>query len=204
MNFLKATLYQIIYKNHKALKRVVTILFFLLFIHACCTARQFADTTIKVVWFDDTLTINSSYLQDIPEYEKAAVAYVSLYDSRDCDWEGELNKAHDNLNCKIVAALGLGYQCSDKHLGLMKYWFRNDTSILDELKGCPMPPGGATRIYGIDKILLTRLKNGSFKVYYEASGINIRTETSWYWKETILFKKTGDSLVIVSRKQKMR
>jgi hypothetical protein len=163
-----------------------------------------SDTTLNVLWLDnklDSLVINIKVIKKIRESERAAIAYVALHDSRDCDWDGEPNANHTNLSCSIITALGLGYQCSDSHIQLLKHWFRDDSTILQEVKYCPMTPSTSHQIHGIDKVILTRMRNNYFGIVYEASGANIRSESSWSFSESIVFKTEGDKLTIVSRKR---
>ena len=163
------------------------------------------DTTFKIVWKEnkcDTTTFNYPFLKQMREEEKAAIAYVSLYDSEECEWDGKADKEMTNLSCRIIKYLGLGYQCSDAHKNLLKKWLGKDTStrVKEDLQYCPMTPNTAHSVNGINRINLTRMKNGSFKIYYEISGANIRSETSWEYAETIIFRKQNTSLIIISRK----
>ena len=184
------------------MKHYLFLLFLITFQISFCQPKK--ASTIKVLWFDtlnDSLIFNKDYFNSIPDNEKAAIAYVALHDSRDCEWDGEVNQDYSNLNCKIIKALGLGYQCSQQHLQILNYWFRNDTSILNEVKFCPMTPNGAHQIHGIDNISLTRLLDNQFKIFYSASGANIRAMTLWSFTETILFKTETDKLIIITRKE---
>ncbi len=166
--------------------------------------QTLSDSTIKILWFDnsvDSLMFNSDYLKSIPDDEKAAVAYVAMHDSRDCEWDGEPNSDQSNLNCKIIKALGLGYQCSPKYINLLTRWFRSDTAILGEIKYCPMTPNTAHQLHGIDEILLTKMSEKAFKIFYKASGVNISTMSYWSFSETIIFRREDDKLIVVNRKQ---
>ncbi|MFX8477732.1 hypothetical protein ABTL82_19990, partial [Acinetobacter baumannii] len=75
----------------------------------------------------------------------------------DCEWDGKANFEHSNLSCKITKILGLGYQCSEKHIALLKQWFQNDSSAQEEIKYCPMTPNGAHSVQGVNRITLTKI-----------------------------------------------
>lgn len=183
--------------------KILTLLIITTFFAQNGYCKTPADTTYKILWYDIKLyssIINTKIMKEMREPEKAAIAYIALHDSRDCDWDGEPNAGHTNLSCEIITALGLGYQCSDNHIQLLKHWFRDDSTILEEVKYCPMTPNTAHQLHGIDQISLIRMNNNYFKMNYKASGANSRTESFWSFSESILFKTQGDKLIIVDRK----
>jgi hypothetical protein len=174
----------------------------LLFIYYFSFGQQKKLEKIKIIWNDcDSLHINYSYLSSIPEREKAAIAFVALHDSRDCEWDGEVNKDMSNLSCKIIKALGLGYQCSQKHIALLQKWLGKDSLASEEIKYCPMTPNTSHSVEGIDKIFLTKINNDKFKIDYSSSGMNIRSMWYWSFNTTIIFQMNKDTLKIVSYKK---
>jgi hypothetical protein len=182
------------------MRRLVIIFF--LFSSLFCFSQQNKPQKIKIVSVEhDSIYINTKYLQTISESEKAAIAFVTLHDSRDCEWDGEVNKDMSNLSCRITKALGLGYQCSAMHIALLQKWLGKDSSASEEIKYCPMTPNTAHQLHGIGKVLLTKLTPNKFKIDYSADGVNIRMMSYWSFDATIIFQIDNDILKIVSRKE---
>lgn len=73
----------------------------------------------------NAIFLNENYIKTISEPEKAALAYVVTFIGNSCEWDGKADEYRSNLKCKILWTLNLGYQCSNNHLGFLKYWFRN-------------------------------------------------------------------------------
>lgn len=169
------------------------------------------DNTVTFLWrdlkYDSTLNIsfssiflNSDYIKTITDQEKAAIGYVSTFIGNECQWDGEVNDDRSNLDCKIITALGLGYQCSEIHLDYLREWFSTDDSVLSELENsnCPTTPYTATIQNTFDEIVVST-KGDSISVYYEASGVNIREQKNWDWSETVYFIATNDNLKLIKK-----
>ncbi|MCB0668795.1 MAG: hypothetical protein KDC80_23390, partial [Saprospiraceae bacterium] len=127
------------------------------------------DTTIHFLWREDrqtdsnenvvsTILINEGYTRNIPDSERAALGYVATFIGSECWWDGEATDERNNLQCKVLTALNLGYQCSDKHLGFLRSWFARDSSVLSQLEdsNCPTTPYTATIQNTFDEIDLSR------------------------------------------------
>src|SRR5690606_11970975 len=84
----------------------------------------------------NTIVINDNFSKTLTEPEKAAVGFVVTFVSSECDWDGVPKEDRGNLTCKALTSLGLGFQCSEKHLGFLKKWFRYDSKSLAELDNC--------------------------------------------------------------------
>jgi len=172
------------------------------------------DTTVKFLWrdmkydpsLDDTISsifVNQEYLKIMTDPEKAAIGYVATFIGNECMWEDdEANDDLDNLDCKVISALGLGYQCSDKHLGFLRKWFSTDNEVLLELEKakCPIVPYTATIQNTFVEIILT-IKNDSILVFYKASGADLRELESWRWSETVYFKLTNNNLILIKKEE---
>src|SRR5690606_38042531 len=113
------------------------------------------DKTGKFLWrenrFDQKLkdtfsaiVINDNFSKRFTEPEKAAVGFVVTFVGSECDWNGRTGEDRGNLKCKTLTSLGLGFQCSEKHLGFLKKWFRFDSKSLAELENCAIVPFTAT------------------------------------------------------------
>lgn len=175
------------------------------------TKLSLADTTIYFMWrdlkYDSTLNnsfssifLNLEYINAMTNQEKAAIGYVSTFIGNECWWDGDANADRSNLDCKIITSLGLGYQCSETHLGFLRKWFSSDKDVLSELENsnCPTTPYTATIQDTLDKIVLT-IKGDSISVYYEASAVNLREQESWEWSETVYFSVTTNNLRIINK-----
>lgn len=169
------------------------------------------DTTIQFLWremkYDSSLNdtfnsifINQDYLSSLTKPEKAAIGYVATFIGNECWWDGEANENRSNLDCKIISALGLGYQCSDEHLGFLRKWFSTDKKVIAELKktNCPTTPFTSTRQNTFDEIKLT-VKTDSILVFYRANGINMREQESWMWNETVYFKVLENNIRLIKK-----
>lgn len=141
------------------------------------------------------MIINEAYCKQISDPEKAALGYVATFIGNDCWWDGEANEDRSNLQCKILTALDLGYQCSEKHLGYLRNWFAGDTAVLAQLvnANCPTIPYTATIQTTFDEIKLTRKAN-KIEIWYKANGINMRSGQGWSWTETDFFQVNENTL----------
>jgi hypothetical protein len=172
---------------------------------------QLTDKTVKFLWradkYDETLkdTFNSIFIDEdfcktIIDPERAALGYVATFIGNECNWDGDYKDDRSNLKCKILTALNLGYQCSDKHLGFLRQMFKNDTKVLEELKAenCPTTPDGATIQDTFTEITLT-VKGNEILVIFKASGVNLREGDTWSWTETDRFQLDNDNIKLIKK-----
>lgn len=146
----------------------------------------------------NTIVLNENYLKNISDPEKAALAYVATFIGNECTWDGEANDNRGNLKCKILTALDLGYQCSEQHLGFLRFWFRNNKEILKELENCPTTPDGATIQDTFDEIRVEVSEN-KIIIFFRANGINLREGKSWNWTEKHFFEFRRNELVLLKK-----
>jgi hypothetical protein len=172
---------------------------------------KLTDKSVKFLWrdmkYDSTLNdtfnsifINKDYLESMTDPEKAALGYVASFIGNECWWDGAANDERSNLDCRIITALGLGYQCSKEHLGFLQRWFSTDKLIMSELgkSNCPTTPYTATSQTTFDEIkLMTR--NDTIIVFYQASGVNMREQASWQWSESNYFILTDNHLKLFKK-----
>ncbi len=169
------------------------------------------NKSVKFLWrdmkFDSTLNdtfnsifINKDYLDIMTEPEKAALGYVATFIGNECWWDDKANDDRSNLDCKIITALGLGYQCSEKHLGFLRKWFTRDKQIMSELESsnCPTIPFTATSQTTFEEINLTT-KNDTIIVAYKASGVNVREQATWEWSESDYFLVAAGGLSLIKK-----
>jgi hypothetical protein len=156
--------------------------------------------TVKFLWRDSSssIVINEEFCKTISEPEKAALGYVATFIGNECRWDGDYTENRSNLKCEILTALNLGYQCSDKHLGFLKQWFKDDTTALKELEACPTTPNTSTIQDTFDEIILTT-KGNIISVFFKATGINMREEESWSWSETDYFQFDNDKIRLTKK-----
>lgn len=160
------------------------------------------DKTITFLSRDTngTMIINEAFCKTITAPEKAALGYVATFIGNECNWHGDYKDDRSNLKCKILSALDLGYQCSDKHLGFLRKMFKNDAKVLEDLKSdnCPTTPDGATIQDTFEEIRLT-VKGNEILVFFKASGINMREGISWSWTETDHFQFETDHIRLIKK-----
>ena len=177
------------------------------------TNETLKDKTIKFLWrenkYDETLkdtfntiSINEDFCKTITEPERAALGYVATFIGNECNWDGDYKNDRSNLKCKILTALNLGYQCSDKHLGFLRQMFKNDPKVLEELKSenCPTTPDGATIQNTFDEIVLTT-KGNEILIFFKVSGMNLREAKSWSWTETDRFLINDGNLKLIKKEK---
>ena len=100
-----------------------------------------------------------------------------------CNWEnGEENIKKNNLICKGLSALELGYHCSEKHISFLNNWFRNDSISLKKIIQCPKSFPIRTISTSIKSLTLERKKD---KIIITASiiGTNTRLQKTSEWKD---------------------
>lgn len=167
------------------------------------------DKTVKFLWRDNkydevlkdtfnSIIINEDYSKTMTDPERAALGYVATFVGNECKWYGETKDDRSNLKCVILTALGLGYQCSDSHLGFLRQWFQNDPATIKELENCPTTPFTATNQNTFDEITLT-VKGDIIQVFFKASGVNLREGQSWSWTETDHFQVDDDNIKLIKK-----
>lgn len=173
------------------------------------TNFQLTDKTVKFLWradkYDEDLkdTFNSIFIDEdfcktITDPERASLGYVATFIGNECWWDGEANDDRSNLKCKVLTALNLGYQCSDKHLGFLRQWFKGDKKSLEELQNCPTTPYTSTIQETFDEITLT-VKGNNISVFFKANGVNTREGDSWSWTETNHFQLDGNNIKLIKK-----
>ena len=189
------------------MKKTAVILSVLALIASSCgQARKnppdtnIADKTVTFLWRDSNaaIIINEDYCKAISDQEKAALGYVATFIGNECEWDGEYTDDRNNLKCEILTALDLGYQCSGKHLGFLRQWFKSDVKSLEELENCPTTPNTATVQETFDEIILT-VKGNEISVFFKATGMNMREAASWSWSETDYFQFDNDHIKLIKK-----
>ena len=170
---------------------------------------QLTNKKIKFLWRKNlynkelkmevnSIVLNDNYIKTISEPEKAALAYVATFIGNECEWDGQPTESRSNLRCKILDALGLGYQCSNPHLDLLRFWFRNNQDIVKELENCPTIPDGATIQNTFDEINL-EVKGNQIMVSFKITGMNMRESISNHWTEKHVYEFKGNELLLLKK-----
>lgn len=170
---------------------------------------KLTDNKIKFLWREmqyledlegdfNVIVLNEEYIKNISEPEKAALSYIATFVENECEWDGKADENRSNLKCKILWALDLGYQCSYEHLSFLRFWFRNNKDILNELKNCPTTPDGATVQDTFDEINV-EIQGNMITVFFKANGINIREGRSWSWTEKHYFEFKKNELLFLKK-----
>jgi len=149
-----------------------------------------------------TIVINQSYLHNITPPEKAALAFIAYDIGNECEWGSDSDGNRRVLWCRIISALDLGHQCSDKQLSFLRNWFSKDTVALEKLKSCRTIPNTANIQTTFDEILIQ--KNDTEKtitVSYKVTGINMRESESWHWSQIDVFEYDSEHIVLVDSKK---
>lgn len=149
-----------------------------------------------------SMVINQSYLHDITLPEKAALAFVAYDIGNECEGGYDSDGNRRVLWCRIVSALDLGHQCSDKQLNFLRKWFAKDTVALKKLESCPTIPNTATIQTTFDEILIQKnVAEKTIMVSYKITGINMRESKSWQWSQTDVFEYDSVHIVLVDSKK---
>lgn len=167
------------------------------------------DKTVKFLWREErydealkdtfnTIIINEELCKTLTDPERAALGFVVTFIGSECNWDGEAKDDFSNLKCKALASLNLGYQCSDKHLGFLRQWLRNDSICLKELKDCPTIPYTANSQSTFDFINL-KVKDSIISVEFGANGVNMRMGETWSWTETDYFQLAKDYIRLIKK-----
>lgn len=170
---------------------------------------QLVDKKIKFLWREtkynknlktdiNSIVLNENYIKTISDPEKAALAYVATFVGNECEWDGDAKEDRSNLDCKILSALNLGYQCSYQHLSFLRTWFRSNKDIIKDLENCPTTPDGATIQDTFDEINL-EVKNNQIIVFFKANGINLREGKSWTWTEKHILAFKKNELILLKK-----
>lgn len=149
-----------------------------------------------------TMVINQSYLQNITPPEKAALGYIAFDIGNECEWGYDSDGNERVLWCRIVSALDLDHQCSDKQLSFLRKWFSKDTVALKKLEPCPKIPNTATVQTTFDEILIqTDASKKTITIDYKVTGINMREPSSWHYSQNDVFEYGVEHIVLVDSKK---
>lgn len=132
--------------------------------------------------------VNTDFIRSAPESIKAILAYYASLAGSDCF----------NNQCVLSAALGLGEQCSDKHINLIKKWFGNDQLAMDAIESCYNTPNTAT-VQSVWDALYLDVSAQKVTVRYKKTAINMRENKEKVTKGEDQYQIDGDRITVLSR-----
>jgi hypothetical protein len=141
-------------------------------------------------------TLDRETIACLTDAERAAVGFVTPTLGGRCIPAPGDDDAHGHLDCPLTSALGLGYQCEEKHKEFLQRWLPKDAPAQ-----CRRWPDTAYTQETLTTLTLTTVGQ-ILTVDYEASGTTGPGGKSWSWSETLVFEADGERLVLASRKMK--
>lgn len=165
------------------------------------------NTLQKIVWREDVydpnikgtvnvIKLDDNYFASISGPEKAVLGYLASTIGNECYADG----SKQNVKCKILTALKLGYQCSEESKTYLKSWFRDDAVIVSQVEKCkPTLPTTIEKTF--DEVKISSADN---KITVELKGLklNIKENSVSKWSEALSFKVDGDKVSLVERTKK--
>ncbi len=149
-------------------------------------------------------TINNTYITNMAEDEKAAIAFVLTFIDNGCDWKnGEMNRNRNNLLCKGLSSLGLSYQCSDKHISFLTKWFKGDTSTLKKIKHCPHSFPNVTISTHLKNLDVER-KHDTITIFTSVIGSNTRLQRTSVWKNSYTFISNNKTITLFKKQLRQK
>lgn len=139
-----------------------------------------------------SIVLDQDLLEELTAGEKAAIAYIATYIGNECQYK---NNDQEGLDCKLITALGLGYQCSEKHLSFLRNAFQGEEEVLKKLENCPEIPFTASSQSTFDELKIKR-GNDQLIVFVKAGHVNMRLQSSTEWEETYTFGVAGAKVTV--------
>lgn len=184
---------------------------------------SFKDTIIGIYvqTEDGNMFLNRDYFAVMSDAERAALGFVVMRVGNNCDWadvdeEGangityndsgisvdltkQASSTNQTLRCEILSALGLGLQCSDKHLDYLRQWFSTDKKALNFLtqENCPKIPFTATNQTMFKHIQMTT-KGDQIVIVAEIISYHYSMGVSYDWTRTAVFSLDKKGLKLVT------
>lgn len=164
---------------------------------------------LKVIWREDVydpslkgtvnvIKLDESYFSGITEPERAVLGYLASTIGNECYAE----TGKQNVKCKILTALNMGYQCSEENKTFLKGWFRDDASIVSQIENCkPTVPSTVEKTF--DEVKISTSDN-TIKVELKGLKLNIKENSASKWSESLSFKVDGDKLTLLERTKKQK
>lgn len=165
--------------------------------------QHIRDTTV-ILWTAEKgrMMLNEKFLHHVTDVQRAAIGYIATQCGNDCRWDGPKKKDESNLQCKLLAALNLGYMCSSTHLTYLRQWFRKDEASLEVLQYCSKKPADDPIT---DKFISIAIitEGEMITIIYEAKGRNLEDISGWSWTRETVFEPGKDNSIKVVKWQNL-
>lgn len=171
-------------------QRVVICCVLVLLAHS---SNLLADTRVFEIAEEGDCLTNTRYLKEAPEPIKAILAYYAYQAGTGC----EKSDSNNSVRCQLTTDLGLGDQCSNRHISMLNRWFAKDNMGEDypfAESSCYSVPEGATVSQKITAIDIIREQN-NVVVTYDISGWNNREERGWNERSRDIFTITNNKSI---------
>lgn len=153
---------------------------------------------VRLAWNDEAyqLQSNTEAFSCLSDAERAAVGYVAATIPSQCNWiSGPDVATSDHMECKLTQALGLGYQCEDKHFSFLRQWLKDESP-----SRCAKIPITAYAQTALSEVSLLH-DDTRITVSYKAVTTTGPMGEAWTWSEDIVFReKVAGTLTIEQRK----
>lgn len=170
---------------------------------------------VEILKGTDSMTVEVSLrpLEPLTPALRALLAFYALRANGGCppgDWSKD-GKTYE-MSCPLTTALGLGFQCSEAHLGLVKTWFKEGIPPLlldrkeaariakegDIARACNSTPYSATHQTIWSSIKVLRRKDGTVTITGEGDWTAGPEAESGSFRNVGTYRLLADRVEVVS------
>lgn len=126
---------------------------------------------VQVYGSDGSITLDG--LKPLSPQITAILAYHAMRAGTGCPLLGD----GEHLHCNLTDALGLGYQCSPAHTGIVKQWFGKDLRVL----------------FGDEPLSRSAIKNDALQWLCESTPDGASAHSSWTY---LRVRTDGDQVTV--------
>ena len=198
------------------------ILFLLVGLFYSCAsdaAPQQVSSDIEIFSASDSMTVdvNLKPLGELSSGMKAILAFYAMRANGGCppgEWDD--NTKVYKMECPLTTALGLGYQCSDEQITLVKKWFKDGIPALGLLDSkttqevnknkdfasiCNSTPYTATHQSNWSSIRIKRLDDGMVTITAEGDWTSGPEGDAGSFRAVTTFRILTDRVQVVNHKE---
>jgi hypothetical protein len=147
------------------------------------------------------ILINEEFCSTITDYEKAALCYVATFNGNEYNWTTDTIEKRGFIKSRILASLNLGDECSEAHLGFLKYMFRRDSKVMGEINSfkCGALPDIDLDVQeSFENISIIR-DDDKIQIIFKMMVINSKDGKRWEWTESDLFQISKGKIKLVKK-----
>jgi hypothetical protein len=184
-------------------------LLFAFFILFFITPQSFAASKVTIFYLDENYhpVVKLERLGPISDGMRAILAMYALQNGAGCDGSNQ------SFGCLLPESLNLGRQCSEKHIDIIRTWFKKSIpkmsgysdSVYKNIQTpgdleaiCYKMPDTATFQYRWDIICVTQNEDN---VIVDAHGTWLEREETGSFRYITEYKINQDSVVVISHKK---